>query len=71
MSADDQPDSSPEPAATPALPAPPPVPGLASAGAALNQKAAPAQPGPAQIEQLIAASRARSGGVEQGDDGRP
>lgn len=68
---EDRAETEPQPEARPVLPSQPPMPGLASARPAPAATAAPALPNPAQIDQLIAASRARSGGVEQGDEARP
>lgn len=68
---EDRVESEPQPEARPALPSQPPMPGMATARPAPSATAAPALPNPAQIDQLIAASRARSGGVEQGDEARP
>jgi hypothetical protein len=48
----------------------PPLPGKATTGPRQVQAAPPPSPSPAELDRLLAGSRARSGGVDQGDETR-
>lgn len=46
----------------------PPLPGTAKTGPQQVRAAAPPRPSPAELDRLVASSRVRSGGVDQGDE---
>lgn len=48
----------------------PPLPGTTATGPQQVRAAPPPQPSPAELDRLLAGSRARSGGVDQGDESR-
>lgn len=48
----------------------PPLPGEARTGPQQVRAAPPPRPSPAELDRLVASSRVRSGGVDQGDESR-